>query len=75
MASKQATIKKLRKQFKVGDLVTWGNGTYSHVVIEVNKDGVIVDGSAVGWPNFFVSFSSDNRGNGPPRPGTLKTKK
>lgn len=39
----RAQRKKAVKQFKVGDVVTWGNGCCSHRVVEVTERGVVVD--------------------------------
>jgi len=39
----RAERKKARRSFKVGDVVTWGTGILSHVVVEVKEEGLIVD--------------------------------
>lgn len=57
----RAARKKLAKKFKVGDLVTWGSGELSHIVIEVRADGVVVDAASAGFPNHFVPFVQKQR--------------
>ena len=42
----RAERKKAQKQFKVGDVVTWGSGTISHRVVAVTERGVVVDVTA-----------------------------
>ena len=39
----RAQRKKAQKQFKVGDVVTWGGASCSHRVVEVTARGVVVD--------------------------------
>lgn len=39
----RAQRKKAMRQFKPGDVVTWGAGTVAHRVVEVCEDGVVVD--------------------------------
>jgi len=39
----RAQRKKAQKEFEVGDVVTWGEGTIAHRVIDVNPRGVVVD--------------------------------
>ena len=41
--TRRANIKKLRKQFHVGDRVTWGREVSSHVVVAADDTGVTVD--------------------------------
>ena len=43
----RAERKKAKRSFKVGDVVTWGDGCISHVVIDVRDDGVVVDTTSV----------------------------
>jgi uncharacterized protein YkvS len=38
-----AQLKAESKKFKVGDVVTWGNGCSGHVVVEVQERALIVD--------------------------------
>lgn len=67
---KCAERKKLKRQFKVGDVVTWGLGRVSHRIIEVKEHGVIVDAISEGYGLLFVSFDKNNRnrsGRGPVR--------
>lgn len=42
----RAERKKARRSFKVGDVVTWGDGCISHVVVEVKTEGLVVDTSS-----------------------------
>ena len=80
--SRKAESKKLQKQFKVGDRVTWGNGSRSHLVVAILANGVVVDVSseeharhfAVKQPDgryfLLVTFTKNNRnksGRGPIR--------
>jgi len=85
---KRAERKKLAKQFKVGDVVTWGRGLRSHVVVEVTPTGVYVDVTSHkdskyfaskqtpdGKILLFVSFDNNNRkksGRGPISLSNLK---
>ena len=65
---KRAQKKKLHKQFKVGDVVTWGIGRVAHRIIEMMDNGVVVDAASKGYPNLFVAFDGNNRsksGRGP----------
>lgn len=39
----RAQRKRARKQFAVGDVVTWGTGLISHRVVEVTDRGCVVD--------------------------------
>jgi len=53
----RAQRKKAAKTFKVGDSVTWGNGSVSHPVVEVSHNGVYVDATSAGFgPRYFVKF-------------------
>lgn len=53
-----AWIKKMRKSFKVGDMVTWGTGAIHQRVLEVRPEGVVVDDD--GTP-FFVRWNGETR--------------
>ncbi len=78
----RAERKKWQKTFKVGDLVTWGNGMAEHPVVEVCETGVKVDVTYEqnadhfgkkqpdGRIFLFVSYDANNRnrsGRGPIR--------
>ena len=39
----RAQRKKAMRQFKPGDVVTWGTGTIAHRVVEVTREGVVID--------------------------------
>ena len=39
----RAQRKKAMREFKVGDVVTWGCGSVAHRVVEVNRRGCVVD--------------------------------
>ncbi len=43
----RAERKKAQKEFDVGDVVTWGQGSVAHRVIDVNPRGVVVDVTAM----------------------------
>ena len=59
----RAQLKKARKSFKVGDLVTWGYGAVSCRVLEVRSRGVIVDAQIDGKPRrLFVAYDGNVRG-------------
>lgn len=74
---KRALRKKMHKTFKVGDVITWGNGDISHRIIEVCEHGVIVDSTSsnYGLPKdkiltLYVTFDKNNKnvsGRGPIR--------
>ena len=79
---KRSVRKRLKKQYKAGDLVTWGSGASSHRVVEVQEHGVVVDVTGVegagqwaerqkdGGHHLYVSFDRNNRsrsGRGPIR--------
>lgn len=53
-----AWLKKMRKAFKVGDLVTWGNGFVYERVLEVRNEGLMVESE--GKP-YFVRWNGDAR--------------
>lgn len=57
----RAERKKEQKKFQVGDVVTWGNGKVTQVILEVRHDGVVVD--AAGWwgPNMLVVYDGNAR--------------
>lgn len=80
--SKKAELKRLHKKFKVGDLITWGNGSVSHLIVASRPNGVVVDVTSQkdaeyygrkqsdGRYFLFVSFTKNNRnrsGRGPIR--------
>ncbi len=54
--TQRAANKKLRSKIRVGSVVTWGNGAWSHRVIEVRDTGIVVDATSAGFPTVFVSF-------------------
>lgn len=68
--------KKLSKKFKVGDVVTWGNGYIAHRVVSVNPQGVWVDSTSSGYGtrqkdgtrHLFIPFAGHERyqPSGPP---------
>ncbi len=72
--STRAQRKKLMHQFKVGDLVTWGEGRSAWPVLEVRQDGVIVNGGP-GFERLRVAWDKNARwgvhhcdaAKGPPR--------
>lgn len=47
--TRRATQKKLKKKFKVGDVVTWGHKQIAHRIVEVQAKGVVVDSTASGF--------------------------
>lgn len=58
----RAELKKARKSFKVGDLVTWGHGLVSCRVLEVRTRGVIVGPQPDGkFPRHFVAYDGNVR--------------
>lgn len=64
----RAQLKKARRSFKVGDVVTWGSGEWSHRIVAVQSRGVVVDASSAGWKSrWFVAFDGNIR-NGPHHP-------
>jgi hypothetical protein len=52
---KRAVRKKMRRKFKVGDLVTWGLRVKVDVVVEVTEDGLFIQHT----PKWFVPWSED----------------
>lgn len=82
MPTRRATRKKMRPKFKVGDVVTWDLGLVSHRVIEVRKDGVVVDSTSASYGKIkngrrymliaFAPASKSKRCPGPPRHSKLK---
>ena len=82
-----AERKRVAKAFKKGDVVTWGRGICSHVVVEVRETGLLVDVTSRpdarhyaqltpdGRRVLFVTFDGNNRnhgGRGPIRHSTLR---
>lgn len=77
----RAQRKKAMKAFKVGDVVTWGDGLCSHRVVEVTVRGVVVDVTSEDTPGsqiwywaskqpdgrYFLTvlYDSNMQGNGP----------
>lgn len=69
---KRAELKRKRKSFKVGDVVTWGNGRLSHKVVDVCPTGVTVDSTSSGFGDkqedgrlfMFVRFDHGPQGRG-----------
>lgn len=64
----RAQRKKAMKQFKIGDLVTWGSGVSAHRVVDVTDRGVIVDISTLGLDGRYfltVLYDKNMQGNGP----------
>ncbi len=57
----RAQRKKARRSFHVGDVVTWGDGSWSHRVLEVQAFGVIVDATSAGFGRYFVAYDSNTR--------------
>jgi len=58
----RAQRKKMAKKFRVGDIVTWGNGSVNAKVDEVSSAGLYVntvmsDGRPA--PRYFVPFVPD----------------
>lgn len=64
----RAKLKRERRRFKVGELVTWGKRAIYCEVLEIKRTGLIVNGGAL-WPRYFVAFDHNNRqaegGRGP----------
>jgi hypothetical protein len=58
---KRAERKKVMKQFKLGDSVTWGNGATSHCVVEVRPTGVVVDVTSQKDAKHFAEQRTDGR--------------
>lgn len=57
----RAQRKKAKRQFKVGDVVTWGVRAISHRILQVQEHGVVVDAASAGFPNYFVAFDGNTR--------------
>jgi len=57
----RAQRKKAVKQFKPGDVVTWGTGATWHRVVEVTKRGVIVDVTEADNVGYFGVLQPDGR--------------
>ena len=71
---KRAALKKLRKQFRPGDVVTWGDGRHSgegglrppgwvcgHRIVEVRDRGVVVECEGYVPPGLYVAFDGNAR--------------
>ena len=83
---KSAEKKKLIKKFSVGDVVTWGNGSSSHIVVECNERELFVDINddenarfysnrcVNGRYHLFVAFDENNRNKSGRGPITLVKK-
>jgi hypothetical protein len=78
VTTRRAVRKKSRRQFQVGDAVTWGNGRVAHRVLEVKRDGLVVDSTSSGFGRRdragrltmlieFAPASKSRRCHGPPR--------
>jgi len=83
MATRYAIRKKMRRQFKTGDVITWGTGAVAHSVIDVVELGVVVDSTSSGFGRRlrdgrltllieFAPGSKSKRCHGPPRHSSLK---
>lgn len=75
---KRSLRKKLHRQFKVGDVVTWGTEFVSHKIVEVRDTGVVVDAHSQNCGLLFVSFDKNNRnpsGRGPIKHSTAEPDK
>lgn len=59
-----AERKKAMKQFKIGDIVTWGFGKYWFPVIEVNPRGCVVDVGAMGKIDPFIDHWAKKQADG-----------
>jgi|SRR5579863_5073241 len=57
----RAERKKAQRQFKVGDIVTWGDGFIAHRVVEVRVEGVVVDVTSQTDAHFFADPQPDGR--------------
>jgi hypothetical protein len=57
----RAVRKKMRRRFKVGNMVTWGLKVVANRVVEVTDDGLLVDASKDGCrnPRYFVAWSDE----------------
>ena len=61
--SPKAQIKKAKKMFQVGDIVTWGNELFNYKVVAVEKDSIQVYGpsNAGDNRNFWLPLRRDPR--------------
>ena len=59
--SKRAQKKKLQKQYKVGDRITWGTGAVFHEIVAVRSTGVVVDVSSQKDAKYFAELQPDGR--------------
>lgn len=86
MTTRRAIRKRMRRKFRVGDVVTWGHGFIAHRVIAVHADGVVVDTTSVGIGRLddegrrvmlieFAPGSRSYRCPGPPRHSDLEPDK
>lgn len=57
---KRAVRKKLKGKFKIGDVVTWGEGIWAHRIIEIEDNAVIVDATSDGFPRYRVEFGEES---------------
>ena len=57
----RAQRKKMMRQIKVGDVVTWGEAIIAHRVIATSMRGVVVDASSRGFPNYPVAWDGNAR--------------
>ncbi len=72
---KRALRKKLRRKFKVGDVITWGRGVVSHRILKVLEHGVVVDATMAGFGHLYVAYDKNNTnpsGRGPIRHSDAK---
>lgn len=56
---KRAIRKKLRKSYKIGEVVTWGLGVWAHRIIEVEDNAVVVDATASGFARCRIEFGDE----------------
>ena len=78
--TRRAERKRLRRKFKVGDLVTWGAGRVAHPVIDVTALGVVVDSTASGFGHadrhgrltMLIEFAPGSRSHHSPGPPRLR---
>jgi hypothetical protein len=63
------------REIQVGDLVTWGQGVTSCIVLEVTPKGVMVDAESIGFPRCVVSWSENVRLAKPKRSQTKRSRK
>jgi hypothetical protein len=57
----KAELKREQKKFRVGDVVTWGRGEFTQVVLEVRDNGLIVDATDWWGPTLLVVFDGNAR--------------